>query len=62
MTARQKTIVITGATGGVGRGIAIACGEAGWEVWIAARRKPQGEDVAPGRHQGIEAGGIPDAA
>ncbi|MBW1884014.1 MAG: SDR family oxidoreductase [Deltaproteobacteria bacterium] len=45
-TAEHKTILITGATGGVGRGIAIACGEAGWEVWIAARRKPEGEDVA----------------
>jgi 3-oxoacyl-[acyl-carrier protein] reductase len=41
-----KTVVITGATGGVGRGIAIACGEAGWEVWIAARRKAEGECVA----------------
>lgn len=42
----RKTVVITGATGGVGRGIAIACGEAGWEVWIAARRKAEGECVA----------------
>ena len=44
--AQPKTIVITGATGGVGRGIAIACGEVGWEVWIAARRKAEGERVA----------------
>jgi 3-oxoacyl-[acyl-carrier protein] reductase len=54
MTANPKTIVITGATGGVGRGIAIACGEAGWEVWIAARRRPEGEAVAK---QVDEAGG-----
>jgi 3-oxoacyl-[acyl-carrier protein] reductase len=46
MTADPRTIVITGATGGVGRGIAIACGEAGWEVWIAARRRAEGEVVA----------------
>lgn len=42
----RKTIVITGATGGVGRGVALACGEAGWSVWIAARREVQGQEVA----------------
>jgi 3-oxoacyl-[acyl-carrier protein] reductase len=41
-----KTIVITGATGGVGRGIAIACGQVGWRVWIAARREKEGLEVA----------------
>jgi len=46
MTQASKTIVITGATGGVGRGIAIACGEAGWQVWIAARRQLEGDAVA----------------
>jgi 3-oxoacyl-[acyl-carrier protein] reductase len=46
MGGSKKTIVVTGATGGVGRGIAIACGEAGWEVWIAARRQAEGEAVA----------------
>ena len=46
MTQASKTIVITGATGGVGRGIAIACGEAGWQVWIAARRRFEGDAVA----------------
>jgi 3-oxoacyl-[acyl-carrier protein] reductase len=43
---RAKTIIVTGATGGVGRGIALACGEAGWSVWIAARRRTEGEAVA----------------
>lgn len=38
--------MITGATGGVGRGIALACGEAGWNVWIAARREAEGSEVA----------------
>lgn len=42
----SKTVLITGASGGVGRGIAIACGRAGWEVWIAARREGQGGAVA----------------
>ncbi len=46
MSEGAKTILITGATGGVGRGIALACGEAGWEVWIAARRALEGEQVA----------------
>lgn len=39
-------VVVTGATGGVGRGIALACGEAGFRVWIAARRAHEGERVA----------------
>lgn len=42
----SKVIVVTGATGGVGRGIALACGEAGWRVWIAARREKEGRKVA----------------
>lgn len=41
-----KTIVISGATGDVGRGIAIACGELDWSVWIAARRAEEGDRVA----------------
>ena len=41
-----KTALITGATGGVGRGIALACGDAGWTVWVAARRAREGGAVA----------------
>jgi len=41
-----KTILVTGATGGVGRGVALACGEVGWSVWIAARRAKEGAEVA----------------
>jgi 3-oxoacyl-[acyl-carrier protein] reductase len=37
---------VTGASGGVGRGIALACGAAGWDVWIAARRAKEGGAVA----------------
>jgi NAD(P)-dependent dehydrogenase (short-subunit alcohol dehydrogenase family) len=41
-----KVVLITGASGGVGRGIAHACAAAGWTVWIAARRALEGEAVA----------------
>lgn len=46
MVTGPRTVVVTGASGGVGRGIALACGQAGWRVWIAARRAEQGEAVA----------------
>lgn len=39
-------VLVTGASGGVGRGIALACAEAAWTVWIAARREPEGTAVA----------------
>jgi 3-oxoacyl-[acyl-carrier protein] reductase len=45
-SAGPRVVVITGASGGVGRGIALACGAAGWRVWIAARRAREGEAVA----------------
>jgi 3-oxoacyl-[acyl-carrier protein] reductase len=41
-----RVVLVTGASGGVGRGIALACAAAGWRVWIAARRAEQGEAVA----------------
>ena len=39
-------VLVSGASGGVGRGIALACGQAGWTVWIAARRREAGAAVA----------------
>jgi len=42
----SRVALVTGASGGVGRGIALACGAAGWRVWIAARRASEGEGVA----------------
>jgi len=42
----SRVVLVTGATGGVGRGIALACGDAGWSVWIAARRAVEGGQVA----------------
>jgi len=41
-----RVAVVTGASSGVGRGIALACGAAGWRVWVAARRAVEGEAVA----------------
>jgi 3-oxoacyl-[acyl-carrier protein] reductase len=42
----RKVVLVTGASGGVGRGIAHACAESGWAVWIAARRSAEGQAVA----------------
>lgn len=42
----ERVILVTGGSGGVGRGIALACGGAGWTVWIAARREAEGTAVA----------------
>ena len=41
-----RVVLVSGASGGVGQGIAVACGRAGWTVWIAARRADEGEAVA----------------
>jgi NAD(P)-dependent dehydrogenase (short-subunit alcohol dehydrogenase family) len=42
----QPVVLVTGASGGVGRGIAISCGGSGWTVWVAARRRDEGRQVA----------------
>lgn len=39
-------VLVTGASGGVGRGIAIAAGRIGATVWVAARRAAEGTAVA----------------
>ena len=41
-----RTVIVTGAGGGVGRGIALACAEHGANVVIAARRTLTGDEVA----------------
>ncbi len=46
MSSSRRTVLITGASGGVGRGIALACAADGWEVWIAARRATEAAAVA----------------
>jgi 3-oxoacyl-[acyl-carrier protein] reductase len=55
VVSATRVAVVTGASGGVGRGIALACGAAGWRVWIAARRAREGEAVA---REVDEAGGV----
>jgi NAD(P)-dependent dehydrogenase (short-subunit alcohol dehydrogenase family) len=45
-TDERPVVLVTGASGGVGRGIAVACGAAGWSVWVAARRADEGRSVA----------------
>jgi 3-oxoacyl-[acyl-carrier protein] reductase len=45
-TQPASTVLVTGASGGIGRGIALACAEAGWTVWIAARRQLEANAVA----------------
>src|ERR1700712_3412612 len=42
----EFVVVVTGASGGVGRGIALACADLGYTVWIAARRESEGTAVA----------------
>ncbi len=52
----QKTVVITGASSGVGRAAALAFAEAGAHVVLAARRQDALEEVAQAcRAKGIEA-------
>lgn len=51
----RRVVLITGASGGVGEGIALSCGAAGWEVWVAARRRPEGLEVA---QRVTDAGGL----
>ena len=45
MTTKQ-TVLITGASGGIGQGMARAFGQAGWNVVIAARRLAVLQEVA----------------
>lgn len=44
--ADKKVVLITGASGGLGRDIAHTCAARGWTVWVAARREPEGLAVA----------------
>ena len=46
MSAEAPVVLVSGASGGVGRGIALACAQAGWTIWIAARRRDAGRAVA----------------
>ncbi len=42
----ERMVVVTGASSGIGRAIAVACGRQGWRVAIGARRVERLEDAA----------------
>ena len=43
-----KVAIVTGASRGIGRGIAVGLGEAGWTVYVTARTVRVGESERPG--------------
>ena len=45
MTEPQRTVIVTGATAGIGRAIAEAFGALGWRVAIGARREDRLDDA-----------------
>lgn len=48
MSSERKVAVVTGASRGAGRGIAIALGEAGWRVYVTGRTLEEGSAPLPG--------------
>ena len=43
---RHRTVLITGASAGLGESIALACANRGWRLALGARRVDRVEDVA----------------
>src|SRR5258706_16232521 len=43
---RDKTVIITGASSGIGHDVALAFGEQGAKVALLARRRPQLDELA----------------
>lgn len=48
MGAGQKIAVVTGASRGAGRGIALALGAHGWTVYLSGRSEREGDAALPG--------------
>ena len=46
MIESERTLIVTGASSGIGRALALAAARAGFRVLIAARRNARLEDVA----------------
>src|SRR5438132_14241366 len=44
----SKVAIVTGASRGIGRGIAIGLGEAGWTVYVTSRAARHGDSDRPG--------------
>lgn len=47
-TINDKVAVVTGASRGIGRGIALGLGEAGWTVYLTSRTVRNGDSDRPG--------------
>src|SRR6516162_7286208 len=45
----RKVAIVTGASRGIGRGVALGLGEAGWTVYVTGRTLDVGESERPGR-------------
>lgn len=48
MSSERKVAVVTGASRGAGRGIAVALGAAGWRVYVTGRTVREGDAALPG--------------
>jgi NAD(P)-dependent dehydrogenase (short-subunit alcohol dehydrogenase family) len=46
-----QVAIVTGASRGIGRGVAVGLGEAGWTVYVTARTVRDGESNRPVRSQ-----------
>jgi NAD(P)-dependent dehydrogenase (short-subunit alcohol dehydrogenase family) len=46
MSDQRRIVLVSGASGGIGAGIALACASAGWNIWIMARRSLEAQQVA----------------
>ena len=46
MSHSPRTVIVTGASRGVGRGLVLAFGRAGWDVVVTARTATDAERVA----------------
>ena len=47
-TVTERVAIVTGASRGIGRGIALGLGEAGWTVYLTARTIRDGDSARPG--------------
>ena len=45
---QRKVAIVTGASRGAGKGIAVALGEAGWRVYVTGRTLNEGDAALPG--------------
>ena len=45
---RGRTAIVTGGSRGIGRGVAVGLGEAGWTVYVTGRTLRDGESDRPG--------------